>query len=63
MSDDEGEDEYDNFMTMKYKLVFVGDSFVGKTTIMNRFITGSFNEEYDVIYFFFHNFLFLFRQL
>jgi len=52
MSDDEGEDEYDNFMTMKYKLVFVGDSFVGKTTIMNRFITGSFNEEYDVIYFF-----------
>ena len=35
-------------MTVRYKLVFVGDVGVGKTSIMNRFITEEFSEEYDV---------------
>ena len=37
-----------SIMTIRYKLVFVGDVSVGKTSIMNRFITDEFNEEYDV---------------
>ena len=37
-----------SIMTVRYKLVFVGDVSVGKTSIMNRFITDEFNEEYDV---------------
>jgi GTPase SAR1 family protein len=35
-------------MTVRYKLVFVGDVGVGKTSVMNRFITDQFSEEYDV---------------
>ena len=35
-------------MTVRYKFVFVGDVGVGKTSIMNRFITDQFSEEYDV---------------
>jgi len=38
-----------SIMTVRYKLVFVGDVGVGKTSIMNRFITDQFSEEYDVI--------------
>ena len=37
-----------SIMTVRYKLVFVGDVGVGKTSIMNRFITEQFSEEYDV---------------
>ena len=37
-----------SIMTVRYKLVFVGDVGVGKTSIMNRFITDRFSEEYDV---------------
>ena len=37
-----------SIMTVRYKLVFVGDVGVGKTSVMNRFITDQFNEEYDV---------------
>ena len=37
-----------SIMTIRYKLVFVGDVSVGKTSIMNRFITDEFNEDYDV---------------
>jgi GTPase SAR1 family protein len=37
-----------SIMTVRYKLVFVGDVGVGKTSIMNRFITDQFSEEYDV---------------
>jgi len=36
-----------SIMTVRYKLVFVGDVGVGKTSIMNRFITDQFSEEYD----------------
>ena len=42
-----------SIMTVRYKLVFVGDVGVGKTSIMNRFITDQFSDEYDVnIYFY-----------
>lgn len=32
---------------IRYKIVFVGDVAVGKTSIMNRFIEGKFSEAYD----------------
>ena len=32
----------------RYKMVFVGDIYVGKTSIMNRFISNDFKEGYDV---------------
>ena len=35
-------------MTIRYKMVFVGDISVGKTSIMNRFISNDFKEGYDV---------------
>ena len=38
-----------SIMTVRYKLVFVGDVGVGKTSIMNRFITDQFTDDYDVI--------------
>ena len=37
-----------SIMTIRYKLVFVGDVGVGKTSIMNRFITDQFSEEYNI---------------
>ena len=41
-----------SIMAIRYKLVFVGDICVGKTSIMNRFISNEFHEEYDVNIFF-----------
>ena len=35
-------------MTIRYKMEFIGDIFVGKTSIMNRFISTDFKEGYDV---------------
>jgi len=43
------EDLGTSFMTIRYKLVFVGDISVGKTSIMNRFINDKFSTDYDVI--------------
>ena len=43
-----------SIMAIRYKLVFVGDICVGKTSIMNRFILDEFHEEYDVNYFLFY---------
>ena len=37
-----------SIMTVRYKLVFVGDVGVGKTSVMNRFKTDQFTEEDDV---------------
>ena len=37
-----------SIMTMRYKIVFVGDINVGKTAIMNRFVCNEFSGEYDV---------------
>ena len=43
------EEELSNsIMDVRYKVVFVGDICVGKTSIMNRFISNEFQEEYDV---------------
>lgn len=43
------EKSYDgsSISTSRYKIVFVGDVCVGKTSIMNRFIEGKFSETYD----------------
>ena len=38
-----------SIMTLRYKLVFVGDISVGKTSVMNRFIDNNFTNDYDVI--------------
>ena len=38
-----------SIMAIRYKIVLVGDICVGKTSIMNRFISDEFHEEYDVI--------------
>ena len=35
-------------MISRYKLVFVGDMSVGKTSVMDRFINNKFTGEYDV---------------
>ncbi len=40
-----------SIMAIRYKIVFVGDICVGKTSIMNRFIVNEFVEDYDVIIF------------
>ena len=32
----------------KYKIVFLGDTFVGKTCLINRFMYDTFNENYQV---------------
>ena len=43
------DDDFNNsIMAIRYKIVFVGDVSVGKTSIMNRFIIDEFKEEYDV---------------
>jgi GTPase SAR1 family protein len=50
-----------SMMTIRYKLVFVGDVFVGKTSVMNRFIKNEFCETYDVKYFlFFYLYIFIY---
>ena len=50
------EDLSTSIMAIRYKIVFVGDICVGKTSIMNRFISDEFHEEYDVNYFLFKYF-------
>ena len=42
------EDLGSSIMTIRYKLVFVGDINVGKTSVMNRFINDEFSGEYYV---------------
>ena len=43
------EEELSNsIMAIRYKMVFVGDICVGKTSIMNRFISNEFQDDYDV---------------
>ena len=37
-----------SIMTLRYKLVFVGDISVGKTAVVNRFIKNNFSGDYDV---------------
>ena len=42
------EDLGNSIMIIRYKLVFVGDISVGKTSVMNRFIHNNFSNDYDV---------------
>ena len=42
------EDYGNSLMSIRYKLVLVGDICVGKTAIMNRFIKNEYNDTYDV---------------
>ena len=35
---------------VKYKLVLLGDQFVGKSSIIDRFINNRFEENYNVYY-------------
>ena len=37
-----------SIMISRYKLVFVGDISVGKTSVMDRFINNKFTGEYDL---------------
>ena len=45
----ENQEELGNsIMTVRYKIVFVGDISVGKSAVVNRFIKNSFSGDYDV---------------
>jgi GTPase SAR1 family protein len=37
-----------SIMMVRHKVVFVGDVYVGKTSVMNRFIENKFKDSYDV---------------
>jgi GTPase SAR1 family protein len=45
---DNQEELGNSIMTLRYKLVFVGDISVGKTAVVNRFIKSSYSGDYDV---------------
>ena len=45
---DNQEELGNSIMTLRYKLVFVGDISVGKTAVVNRFIKNNFSGDYDV---------------
>jgi len=50
MTDDGTSDNCGNsIMIARYKIVFVGDISVGKTSIMCRFIENKFKDNYDVL--------------
>ncbi len=42
------EDLGSSILTIRYKLVFVGDIHVRKTYVINRFINNNFSGDYDV---------------
>lgn len=37
-----------SILAQRYKMVFIGDISVGKTALMNRFISSEFINKYDV---------------
>ncbi len=45
---DNQEELGNSIMTVRYKIVFVGDISVGKSAVVNRFIKNSFSGDYDV---------------
>lgn len=36
--------------TLKYKIIFIGDQFTGKTSIINRFMYDKFYTQHNVVY-------------
>lgn len=46
---DDISDNGGSFLTIRHKVVLVGDIFVGKTSILSRFIENKFKDTYDVI--------------
>jgi len=43
-----------SFISMtRFKIVFVGDISVGKTSVINRFVENKFKDVYDVYYYFY----------
>ena len=36
-----------NFYTTEYKVVTIGNVGVGKSTLVNKFVTGEFIQDYD----------------
>lgn len=47
---DDISDNGNSVMMIRHKVVFVGDVFVGKTTVMSRFIENKFKDSYDVLF-------------
>ena len=47
---DQSMDNGNSMMMIRYKIVFVGDVYVGKTSIMNRIIDAEYKESYEVTY-------------
>jgi len=45
---DQSIDNGTSIMMIRYKVVFVGDVYVGKTSIMNRIIESEYKENYEV---------------
>ena len=45
---DASDDLGTSILTVRYKIVFVGDVGVGKTSVMNRFVNNDFSEKYEV---------------
>lgn len=41
-------DNGNSIMMIRYKVVFVGDVYVGKTSIMNRIIDAEYKDNYEV---------------
>ena len=37
-----------SILTIRYKIVFVGDPGIGKTSVLKRFVNNDFNEKHDV---------------
>ncbi len=42
------EDLGTSIISIRYKIIFVGDVAVGKTSIMTRIVTNEFKDKYDV---------------
>jgi GTPase SAR1 family protein len=42
------EDLGTSIISIRYKLIFIGDVAVGKTSIMTRIVTHEFKDKYDV---------------
>lgn len=42
-----------SILSIRYKIAFIGNICVGKTSVMLRFLTNNFSETYDVTLFLF----------